>query len=297
MRVLCAWFPKLDVDLVVRQRATLAGRPVVLLQGHGDRALVSGVSCEAGRLGILPGMSAGQARRRSPAAVFLADNSGACLEEIERLATIVRTRVTTRVAVGGRDHLFVAIDGDDGDDEKALALRVMGIVRAWADRPVRGGLAATRQEALEAARASRRGLLIVPPAATPDDAAAVASSSPAEVTARRTFPAALSGLAARAAVAALLARAETIIAARGQGFRRVTVEVTGPGGVVDAAGSTAQPLYAGSEAMALVASQLSPESLEGATAIAVRLGRLAPDVRVKPLGAANFDVGRLALAG
>jgi nucleotidyltransferase/DNA polymerase involved in DNA repair len=296
MRILCAWFPKLDIDLALRQRPALASRPVVLLQGHGDRAIVSGASCEAARLGILAGMSAGQARRRSPAAVFLADNAGACLDELERIARIVRARVTERVGVGGRDHLFVAIEGDSPEDEKALALRVMSLVRAWADRPVRGGLAPSRQEALEAARASRRGLLVAPPAGAGAPPETIPPFRTPGLAARlQTGP--LAGLAARAAVAALLCRLEAVLAARGEGARALRVEVTVPGGVVEARATPAQPFYSGAEAMQLVAADLVPEALEGATAVGAVLGRLAPDVRVRPLGATNFEPQSLALAG
>jgi hypothetical protein len=296
MRILCAWFPKLDIDLALRQRPALASRPVVLLQGHGDRALVSGVSCEAARLGILAGMSAGQARRRSPAAVFLADNAGACLDEVERIATILRTRVTERVAVGGRDHVFVAIDEESPDAGKAAALRVMGIVRAWADRPVRGGLAAIRSEALDAARASRRGLLVVPPTPADRPTETIPPLTSPEISARvETAP--LSGLAARAGIGALLFRLETVLAARGEGARSVRVEVTTPAGVVEVGAGSPQPFYTGTEAMQLLAGDIAAEALEGATAIRAVLGRLAPDVRVRPLGAANFEPERLPLAG
>lgn len=296
MRVLCAWFPKLDIDIVLRQRPTLAGRPVVLLQGHGDRALVSGVSCEASRLGILPGMSAGQARRRSPGTIFLADNSGACLDELERLAMILRTRVTTRVEVGGRDHLFVAMDGEDHDAEKALALRVMGIVRAWAARPVRGGLAATRADALEAARASRRGMLALPPAdAERIDPVGIFRDD--EITARREFQDALGGTAARAAVGELCVRLAGILAARGMGARAIAVDVATGAGHVRVRVQSSQPAFTGAELMALVAGQLPPDLLDGAARLEIRLGRLCPDVRVSPLGVANFERADLALAG
>ncbi len=295
MRVLCAWFPKLDIELIVRQRPTLAGRPIVLLQGHGDAALVSGVSCEASRLGILTGMSAGQARRRSPGAVFLADNSGACLEEVERVAGILRARVTTRVAVGGRDYVFAAIECDYPDDERAVALRVMGIIRAWAGRTVRGGLAATRTEALEAARASRRGLLIVPEGS--DVTGEALPSLRDEAVSARRVTAPLPGLAARAAVGVLAGKLETVLAARTEGFRSVCARITTPEGVMLARGASPQPLYSAAEAMALLAAQLAPEGLDGATAIELTFGRLAPDVRVKPLGAATFERAVLPLAG
>jgi hypothetical protein len=296
MRVLCAWFPKLDIDLATKLRPALGSRAVVLLQGHGDRALVSATSCEGSRGGILPGMSAGQARRRSPMAVFLADNGGACLDELERIARIVRARTTTRVEVGGRDHLFVAIHGEDAEHERELALRLMGIIKAWADRPVRGGLSDTKQEALEAARSSRRGLLVTPPRAATGDAGAIGPLEERSVAVRQEFAPPLPGLGARATIGALLSRAERVLDARGDGFRTVDVTIICDGGTFHASGASPQPLHTAAEAMALVAPQLPAESLDGTASIGIALGRLSPDIRVKPLGAANFEDGRLARA-
>jgi hypothetical protein len=296
MRVLCAWFPKLDIELILRQRPTLESRPVVLLQGHGDSALASGASCEASRLGILAGMSAGQARRRSPGAVFLADNSGACLDELERMARIVRGRATTRVAIGGRDHLFIAIDEANADEAKAVAMRVMGLVRAWAGHTVRGGLADSREEAFEAARASRRGLLVCP-AKGRGDAGSIGPFREESIVVRQVSDQPLPGLAARATLGTLLSRLERVLAARDEGFRTLEVSVSVPEGKVAASGSRAQPIYSGSEAMQLVAAQLTPEALDGANGFEVTASRLAPDIRVRALGAVNFDTGALARAG
>jgi hypothetical protein len=229
-------------------------------------------------------------------AVFLADNGGACLDEMERVARIARARATTRVEVGGRDHLFIAIDGEDAEHERELALRLMGIIKAWADRPVRGGLSDTRQEALEAARSSRRGLLVTPPRTGAGDAGAIGPLEERSLAVRQEFLQRLPGLGARATLGALLARAERLLEARGEGFRTVAVTVSCDGGTFHASGASPQPLHTAAEAMALLAPQLPAESLDGTASIEAVLGRLSPDIRVKPLGAANFDDGRLARA-
>ena len=162
MRVLALWLPRLPIHLALRNRPSLNGRPLVLLQGHGDEAVATTMSCEAARMGVLPGMSGGNARGRCPGAVFLADNAGACMDELERIAAIIRNRATTRVAMGGRDHLFVAVEDRGGRDETAFARRVAGLVEAWAGHEVRVGVADTREAAVEAAHAARRAPAIVP---------------------------------------------------------------------------------------------------------------------------------------
>ena len=303
MRVLCAWFPKLDVELATRLRPALAGRHLVFLQGSGDRALVSGVSCAAASAGILTGMSAGQARRRSPAAVFLSDNAGACIEELERVAGILRTRVTTRVEVGGRDHLFLAIDGGSPDDERATALRVMGLVRAWSDRPVRGGLAATRLEALEAARASRRGLLICPPTGESQPESGIAPFRPESLAASATLDpdAGSSPLAVRARISSLAHRLETIATARNQGFRDVRIVLGRASGAETCRARSSAPLHSASEALTLIGPSLSTESLSPVTRVEISFERLTPDVRVRPLDRAFAETvserGSLLRAG
>ncbi len=285
MRVLCAWFPKLDVELATRLRPSLAGRHLAFLQGSGDRALVSGASCAAAAAGILPGMSAGQARRRSPGAVFLADNAGACLDELERVARIIRARFTTRVELGGRDHLFIAISGEDSGHEREVALRVMGLVRAWSGRQVRGGLAGSRQDALEAARASRRGLLVVPPVQSPSAGPAVAPFRDDAVAATAALPGAPepSPLAVRARISSLVHRLEAIVAARAQGFRAVSVILHGESGAETVRALSAAPLFTAADALALVGQSLDDAAFAGVTRVEIRLSRLTPDVRVRPM--------------
>ncbi|MGD9933552.1 MAG: hypothetical protein AB7T37_07510 [Dehalococcoidia bacterium] len=303
MRVLCAWFPKLDVELATRLRPALAGRHLVFLQGSGDAALVSGASCAAASAGILTGMSAGQARRRSPAAVFLSDNAGACIEELERVAGILRTRVTTKVEVGGRDHLFLAIDRDSPDAERATALRVMGLVRAWSDRPVRGGLAGSRLEALEAARASRRGLLICPPAGEPESGSDIAPFRAESLAASTSLDADVSSspLAVRARISSLAHRLETIASTRNQGFRDVRIVLHRETGAETCRARSSAPLHSASEALALIGPSLSAESLSAVTRVEVSFERLTPDVRVRPLNRAFAETtsarGNLLRAG
>jgi hypothetical protein len=55
MRVLCLLFPRLSIQLALQQRPGLAGRPVALIAGAGDSALVSAASTEAAARGWSPG--------------------------------------------------------------------------------------------------------------------------------------------------------------------------------------------------------------------------------------------------
>lgn len=285
MPILCAWFPKLDVELATRLRPALSVRHLVFLQGSGDRALVSGASCAAASDGVLVGMSAGQARRRSPAAVFLSDNAGACIEELERVAGILRLRVTPRIEVGGRDHIFVSIDGESHADQRASALRIMGLVRAWSGRQVRGGLAASRLEALEAARASRRGLLICPPSDSAESEAPIhpfreeriAASAPVGIASGR------SPMAVRARISSLAHRLETVSAARNQGFRDVRVVLHRGDSSATVRTRSASPMHSAAEALALLGAALSDDAVAGVDRVELRFERLTPDVRVRPL--------------
>ena len=65
MQVTCLYFPRLALELAWHKRPALRSRPVVLIDGAGDTALVTARSPEAADCGVLAGMQAGQARRVS----------------------------------------------------------------------------------------------------------------------------------------------------------------------------------------------------------------------------------------
>lgn len=279
MRILCLQLPHLGAHLAVRQRPALAGRAMVLIEGHGADALVSGRTCEAGARGVLVGLSAGQARGLCPGAVFLADNAGACLDEMERLATILRTRATTRVAIGGRDHLFIDITGPA--DEARTAARFAGLATAWSGCDVRAGVASTRADALDAARAARRAPVIVAPGGNEDEPG-IGPFREDSLTGEWNLDLAQGGLEARARTVRLLARLDAVLAAQGRSFRSASVTVRRLDGVDELSFAMA-PAHAASDLLPELAGRLGGDGLEGATGLEVRLERLGPDVRVRRL--------------
>lgn len=163
MRVLCLFFPRLGIELALRSRPGFRSAAVALLQGAGDDAVVSAASCELAARGVMAGMTAGEARRRVPETRFLPDNANACLESLERAAAILRARATPFVEVGGREHLFLDITrlAHGPSEEARLAGRLAAFAGSWLQSLARAGVADTRADALEAARAARRGPQVV----------------------------------------------------------------------------------------------------------------------------------------
>ncbi|MGK2966008.1 MAG: hypothetical protein ACSLFM_10440, partial [Tepidiformaceae bacterium] len=157
MPVMCVLFPRLPIVLAHAQRPQFAGRAVVLASGAGEDALVTAVSAPAARESIVPGMTAAEARRLSPSAVFLPDNPGACLEALEHAASLVRSRFTTRVEVGGRDHLFLELPGR-ADATETLASATAAYLASFTGHEIRASVAASRAAALTAARCARNGV-------------------------------------------------------------------------------------------------------------------------------------------
>jgi len=284
MRILALYFPRLPVQVLLRQHPELHGRTAVLLQGHGDEGVVAACTPGASALGVLPGMLAGQARLRCPGARFLPDNARACLDELERLATIIRTRATIPVAIGGRDYLeadVTALAADLG--EAQAAARLLELARAWTGYDVRAAVAGTRLEALEAARAARRG-----PASLPASAAALVEpgippGTPAPMRASARLAAGATPLSARETLFRLLGRLDVILAARAESFRELRVTCTGTDGSARCLTlRPAHPLHAATAALEALGARLPVDAFGGCTSLAVELGRLGPDTRVCP---------------
>ena len=160
MRLLALWLPDLAISLARRSHPELAERPLALLQGAGPAAVVSAVSPAAAR-SLYPGMRAGEARSRSPGAVFLPDNASACLDELERLASILRKYATVSVAIDTTFSLLLAIPA--AEPEEAFAQRLLPLVRAWSGVAVQAAIGSTPADAREAARVARRGVGIAAP--------------------------------------------------------------------------------------------------------------------------------------
>lgn len=293
MRVLCLLFPRLGLHLAVRQRPALRDRPVVLLQGHGDDALVAAASCEASQRGVITGMSGGEARHRVPEALFLADNAGQCLDELERVASILRLRATPLVALGGRDHLFLDISrhANTPREEELLAQRLAALASTWAKAPVRSGVASSRQEAVEAARAARRGTLVCPP--VPANDPPIPSFRPEPLSAEVRFPSHASEVAVRARVQRMLRALDLALEARSESFRAALLFVTNDAGEHELRLPQPQPQH--TTASLLDAFDRQAQLLAGAHSVRVELQKLGPVVRVEPCAASFRTVSRTHL--
>jgi hypothetical protein len=286
MRLLCLYFPRLAVRLALRKRPQLEGRPLLLIDGPGDEALITAASGEALAANVIPGLTAGQARARIPNAVFAPDNAGDCLDELERVAAILRVRATPLVALASRDHLFLDMEGvlDRFADEGAAARRMAGLVRAWSGLDVRAGVASTRAEAFEAARAARR-FPIVCPEMCPALEAPVQPMQGEIIAAEAAFDRPASDTAARARLVRLLAKLSAVLDARGESFREARIEVRRRDGDFAVPLRPSRPFHAAGDLLDLLTGRVPDGGFEGATGLRVVLGRLGPDVFTRPCAA------------
>ncbi len=297
MRLLCLYFPRLAVSLALRQRPQLQGRPFVLIDGPGDEALVTAASGEALASGVIPGLTAGQARSRISNAGFAPDNAGDCLDELERVAGILRVRATPLVALASREHLFLDLDGvrDRFPDEAAAARRLAGLAEAWSGLDARAGVASTRVEAFEAARAARRFPIVYPEAGAALETP-IRDVQGEIVTAGATFDRPASDAAARARLVRLLAKLNTVLDARGESFREARIEIQRRDGDCVVPLRPSRPFHAAGDLVDLLALRVPDGGFEGATGLRVVLGRLGPDVRTKPCAANRTRSHRAAAA-
>lgn len=277
MRVLCLFFPRLGLQLALRQRPALEGRTLVLLQGHGEDALVTAATADASGRGLLAGMTAAEARRRVPDARFLPDNAGDCLDELERVADIIRRRATPLVEIGGREHIFVDVTAvaDDGD-EGALAGTLGRLASSWSGLTVRAGVASGRAEALDAARVARLGANV---------SSSVIASPEAPIAPYREEVVgatvdAVPGSDIALPVQRLLRRLDIVLTAREASVREVRIVIERPGTAIEQRLRLRQP--AASTAAVRAALFDDPSPLRDATAVRIELRRLGPDVRVRP---------------
>lgn len=277
MRVLCLLFPRLAVQLALRHRPELKGRTLVFLQGHGEDALVAAATCDASARGLLVGMTAAEARHRVPRARFLPDNAGDCLDELERLADIIRRRATPLVEIAGREHLFIDITGlvSSGQAEAAVAAALARIATSFTGCTARTGVASTRAEALEAARASRVSVGLVPasganePPIAPHRREAIAAEATAD-----------SELRLRARLSRALRHLDVVLDSRDASFREAKLLLSGPDGEHEISFRLRTP--ASTTAPLAAAIEEAPAMLAGATGARIELSRLGPCVQIRP---------------
>ncbi len=258
----------------------------MLLQGHGNDALVSTVSTEGSAAGVVPGMTAAEARRRSPRATFLADNSGECLDVLEHLGSIISTKATPFVALGGRDHLFITVSRENVPDNGSVAsvatvAQLARLAKSWSEFNVVVGVGADEQSARLAAQASTSRALRCSSAQVEGRAVSLADSQQPIVGSTRLSE--TSTLAERrAAVVRLVHRMDALVEGRGESFRDVEVTLAGR----RFSSQPRQPLHSFADILPLMAGGAFDEALAEAEEITVRLGRRGPDVRVRAVNGA-----------
>ncbi|MGI8926942.1 MAG: hypothetical protein ACR2HN_09900 [Tepidiformaceae bacterium] len=292
MRLLCLYLPRLATELALRGWPQLGGTPAVLLTGAGESAVVSAVSSEAAAAAVVPGMTAGDARRLCPRAAFLPDNAGACLDELDRLAAILAVKATPLVEAGGRDHLFLQLDGvaEQYGGESAAAARIAEQARAWGQTDVRAGVGSSREAALRASRLAHRapGIDGAPARAAEPS---VTPLGPLQVAAGVAFQRPVSPEGLAAALAPMLGRATVLLA--GRSFRQVTIALQTGGAWLTASDHPSAPAHDADIALNVIEAAFG-RGIGTVTAARLTFGRLGPGIQAPP--AARTASGRRAAA-
>lgn len=311
MRILALYFPKLPMalsagatraeartGLAQRRRMGLEPRrecPVVLMQGYGEDAIVSAVSNEAALHGVLAGMTAGEARRRCREAQFRPDNAGACLDALERIATVLAARITPFVEVGARNALLLGIDELPDRETTRLAGGAARLARQWCGTEVRAGVADDPQAAIEAARAARRHPLVCPRMDV------TAEIGPLDLHARIRVATRIPVRGGEGVAAAhfrqLGRRVDLVLEGRSASFREVRLVVLAPGqSAKEWRRCVRTPQHDTRALIADLTEATCAETFPVGTEIQITVERLGPDVRVKPLLPANGRMPRAAVA-
>ncbi len=297
MRILSLFLPRLAVELMARDRPELRGRPLVLTSHPGDDGRVVAVAAMVAACGVLPGMSAAEARRHAPGAVFAPDNANACYDQLERVGRLLRLRATPLVELGGRDHLFIDLAGlDGGAGEAPTATTLAVIASGWSGLPVQAGVGSARAEALRAARAARRGPLVLEGNDTPASEPPIRDRG-TEVIAARARCAMLPGQQPLVRLRQMLERLDQVLKGRAQASRELRVVARGSQGTLEARLRPAAPLARASEALVELRERVG--DLAGVAQLRVELAGLVPApslppttlvARTVPPGCEEFDV-------
>ncbi|MBK9544495.1 MAG: hypothetical protein IPO51_01305 [Dehalococcoidia bacterium] len=292
MRILSLFFPRLGVQILRATRPELAGHPVGLLAGEGDGALLAAASVEATADGVEPGMTALQARQRCPGISFERDNARECLERLEAVASILRTRATPDVAIVSRNSVAVSLDGLEGRfaDEAAAAQALLVLARSWSGLDVRAAVASTVEEAECAARTARR----FPVIREYRPAAGTMLPRREPVTVSVTWETPATAAAARLRLGNGLASLQPALDAYEQSFRAVRVEVERGACRSAFIARTSQPIHRIAEVLDLLRGRVEGGALDGVTALRVTLEQPGPSVSVAPWRAAVATMHQLA---
>jgi len=280
MRLLALVSPRLGIQLARRADSTISGRPIALLSGEGETALVALPSVESTAGGVETGMTIAQARERVPALVTLPDNAGDCLDGLEDLASILRTNATPNVAIVSRDTILLSLEGleDRFDGESGAANALVRFARMWSGLDIRAGVAGTVEGAIQAARTARRFPVICPDTADAEPLPRTADA----LAARAAFSAPQPASAVETRLARALATLETAMEAVPASYREVRFELTTSGRVNRWTLRAPQPVHTAAEAFDLVRTRIPADAFEGGSAFAITLRKPGPDTRVNP---------------
>lgn len=280
MRVLCAYFPRLAVNIALAVRPHLAGSDLIFVDGPGDGALVTAASARPLQRGVVTGMTAAGARRHCPGAVFLPDSIASSLDVLEPAADYLRLRVTPFVEVGGRDHLFAGLQTSP-QDERTLATRVRTYLSVWTGLDLRIGVGPSRAAALTAAQCARAGIAVA-------DGTAV---SPQPVASWRDEPVSMTAhLRSSGDLVRAVHRLHALLAARGDGCRWLQVEV---GSRAPTTFRSREPVYD----IGTLRDWISGLVDAAPGPVRITAGGLVPDLRVRPYASTPAQSPLAATAG
>jgi len=280
MRILALTFPRLGIQLLRASSPEHSGRPLALLSGEGDSALVAAVSCEATKDGVEIGMTGSQARQRCPGITFERDNASQCLERLGSIASILKTRATTNVAIVSRNALVLDLDGMDDRfvNESAAAQTLLTFTRSWSGLDVRGAVGSDMESALEAARTARRFAVILP--SEEHTARSLPRFDPVAVS--FDFPQAASSNDATARLGRMAATLQALLEDSDTSFRKVTLEVARGPYRTKFAARPPQPIQRAAQAIEVLRERVPATELEGTTSLRLSLEAPGPAVAVEP---------------
>ncbi len=279
MRYAVLSFPRLPIQLARRLRPD-AVKPLGLLRGSGDGALLAAVSVEASAGGVEAGMTVSQARQRCPGIEFAPEQPARVLAALEAVVAIIRTRATPHVAILSRNELVLSLDSLDSSfaDEGAAALSIVGLARNWSGLDVRCAVASSIAEASAAARTARRFPVLCPP----NEAAPEPLPRFEPLSAHFAWDAPVAAEAVDSRIARLGATLAATAPAWPQSYREVRLEVRyGSASRVFTLRPEA-PLHTVHEALSLIRTRVPLAELAGATEVRFTLAMPGPDLHIDP---------------
>lgn len=281
MRFVALVFPRLAIQLARKANPELIGKPFGLFSGTGDSALLAVVSVEATAAGVEPGMTGLQARQRCARMVIESDNPAHCLQTLDAVASILRTRATSNVAIVSREAIVVELSQTETQfaDDAAAARGLLALARSWSGLDVRAAVASSISEALCSARTARRHPVVCEPVDVPHDGQ-LPTYEPVAASFQWETPMDAATVAAR--ISRAVGALHPVLSAYGHSYRQVRLELEhGPYRRTISVRPSA-PIHFADEAIGLLQQRVDTATLEGVTAFRVVLDEAGPSVHVDP---------------